>query len=383
MPGFAFELLKTDAATQARVGRITTAHGVIDTPVFMPVGTRAVVKTLTPQEVRETGAQIILSNTYHLMLRPGIDVIEQAGGLHVFMGWDGPILTDSGGFQVFSLSPLVKISDRDVTFRSPVDGSTHTLDPESAVAMQRRLGADIIMAFDECVAYPAQRPAVADAVRRTTAWASRCKRAFEEEGPNGPAAGQALFGIVQGGAHEDLRRESAAAIVDLDFAGNAIGGVSVGEPRGVMVEVLGHTMPLLPHDRPRYLMGVGDPIGMLDAVAAGIDMFDSALPTRMARNGTVFTSTGRLNIKNSRHATGFEPLDPACDCRACTDYTRAYLRHIFTTGEILAHRLLTQHNLHYVCGLLSAARSATIAGELGPFVRKQRALFETSDAEQE
>lgn len=391
MSGFAFELLKTDDRTPARAGRITTPRGTIDTPVFMPVGTRAVVKTLTPEEVRDAGAQIILSNTYHLMLRPGVEIIEQAGGLHSFMGWDGPILTDSGGFQVFSLSPFAKITGEGVTFRSPIDGATHQLTPESAIEIQRRMGADVIMAFDECVAYPAEEKAVADAVRRTSEWAERSKAALERSLPtrSGDFRGsesasesnesQALFGIVQGGAFERLRRESAESIVDLDFAGNAIGGLSVGEPREVMVEVLDYTVPVLPAGKPRYLMGVGDPVGMLEAIAAGVDMFDSALPTRMARNGTVFTSAGRVNIKNASHAASLDPLDAACDCMTCANYTRAYLRHIFTSGEILAHRLLTYHNLRFVNRLVSGAREAVLAGALEEFVRRQRIVFEERD----
>lgn len=377
MSGFGFDLLKTDKNTRARKGRISTPHGVVDTPVFMPVGTRAVVKTLIPAEVASTGAQIILGNTYHLMLRPGVETIEHAGGLHSFMAWHGPILTDSGGFQVFSLAPLVKLSDEAVTFRSPIDGAQHTLTPESAIDIQRRLGADIIMAFDQCVEYPAERSAVADAVRRTSAWAERCRTA-SETGQDGPTPGQALFGIVQGGAFEDLRRESAERIVELDFAGNAIGGLSVGEPRGVMMEVLGYTVPLLPETKPRYLMGVGDPIGILEAIGAGIDMFDSALATRMARNGTVFTSTGRVNIKNAAHARDFGPLDPACDCYTCTTHSRSYLRHIFTAGEILAHRLLTLHNLHYVGNLMSRARDAIGAGTYDEFTRTERAAAQAS-----
>jgi queuine tRNA-ribosyltransferase len=379
MSGFTFELQKADTTTGARAGRITTPHGAVDTPVFMPVGTRAVVKTLTPVEVASTGARIVLSNAYHLMLRPGVETIERAGGLHRYMAWDGPILTDSGGFQVFSLEPLVKLSDDTVTFRSPIDGSQHVLTPEAAIEIQRRLGADIIMAFDQCVKYPADRAAVADAVRRTSAWAKRSKDAFESEGSGGPAAGQALFGIVQGGAFENLRRESVEHIVELDFDGNAIGGLSVGEPREVMVEVLGHTVPVLPATKPRYLMGVGDPVGMLEAIASGIDMFDSALPTRIARNGTVFTSAGRVNIKNAAHGADFGPLDAACDCYTCATYTRAYLRHIFMAGEILAHRLLTLHNLRFVARLVSRARAAIEAEEYASFMAQERAVFETSD----
>lgn len=387
MSGFRFELLKACSATRARIGRMTTLHGVIDTPVFMPVGTRGVVKTLTPEEVRATGAQIILSNTYHLMLRPGVEVIEAAGGLHEFMGWKGPILTDSGGFQIFSLSPLVKLTDEGVTFRSTVDGSAHELRPESAVDIQRRLGADIVMVLDECTRYPAEEAQVAQGVRRSAAWAKRCKDAFDgrpltkraDAGSEASQAGQALFGIVQGGTIETLRRESAERTVELDFAGNAIGGLSVGEPREAMLEVLDYTAPLLPADKPRYLMGVGDPIGMLEAIAGGIDMFDSALPTRVARNGTVFTSAGRVNIKNAAHARSLEPLDPACDCETCTGYTRAYLRHIFTAGEILAHRLLTYHNLVFVAALISGARDAVAEGDFKGFVSRNRAVFEQAE----
>lgn len=382
MPDFSFELLKTDETTAARRGRVTTPHGTIETPVFMPVGTRAVVKTLSPEEVRATGAQIILSNTYHLMLRPGVDVVEQAGGLHSFMGWSGPIITDSGGFQIFSLSPLVRLSDDGVTFRSTIDGSAHELTPESAVTIQRRLGADVIMAFDQCVPYPADEAEVAEGVRRTAAWAARCKDAFQASQPEARHS-QALFGIVQGGAVKRLREESASQIAELDFAGNAIGGLSVGEPREVMIEILGYSAPLLPADKPRYLMGLGDPVGMLEAIAAGIDMFDSALPTRMARNGTVFTSAGRVNIKNAKHSASFEPLDASCGCYTCTTYSRAYLRHMFTVGEILAHRLLTYHNLFYINGLISEARDAIVAGNLRALVRERSAIFDAAEGLQD
>ncbi|RJQ56315.1 MAG: tRNA guanosine(34) transglycosylase Tgt [Actinobacteria bacterium] len=375
MSGFGFELLKTDETTMARRGRITTPHGVIETPVFMPVGTRAVVKTLTPEEVASAGAQIVLSNAYHLMLRPGVEIIEAAGGLHEFMGWHRPILTDSGGFQIFSLSPLVKLTDEDVTFRSPVDGSSHTLSPESCMDLERRLGADIIMTLDQLVPYPSDEAVVEEGVRRTTDWARRCKKAFAARDDGS----QALFGIVQGGAYERLRRESAEAIVELDFTGNAIGGLSVGESREVMVEVLASTAPLLPARKPRYLMGLGDPAGMLEAILAGVDMFDSALPTRMARNGTVFTSRGRVNIKNAVHARSFEPLDPACSCYTCTHFTKAYLRHLFVLGEILAHRLLTYHSLFYLSGLISEARDAIVGGGINEFVKSRRGVFEARE----
>ncbi len=377
MSGFGFELVRTDERTRARRGRIRTPHGLIETPVFMPVGTRAVVKTLTPEEVEETGAQIVLANTYHLLLRPGVETVEEAGGLHEFMNWHGPILTDSGGFQIFSLGPLVKLTDEDVTFRSPIDGATHTLTPESCIEIERRLGADIVMALDQCVTYPAGEAAVAEGVRRTTAWAKRCKQAFEETDDER----QALFGIVQGGAVEDLRRRSAEAIAGLDFAGNAVGGLSVGEPRELMLEVLGYTLPILPEAKPRYLMGLGDPVGMLEAIVAGIDMFDSALPTRMARNGTVFTHAGRLNIKNARHSRDLRPVDPACSCYTCTHFTRAYLRHLYTLGEILAHRLLTYHSLFYLNELISQARDAIVGGGIKEFVDEHRRLLEPGPAQ--
>lgn len=347
-----YELIKTCKQTGARLGRLHTPHGVIETPIFMPVGTQATVKAMTPEELKDIGSQIILSNTYHLYMRPGYDLIERAGGLHKFMNWDKPILTDSGGFQVFSLGPLRKIKEEGVEFRSHLDGSKHFLSPEKATEIQNALGSDIIMAFDECAPYPADRQYVKNSLERTTRWLERCKAAHKYP------ERQALFGIVQGGMYKDLREQSAREITAIDLPGYAIGGLSVGEPKEMMYEVLDYTVPLLPEDKPRYLMGVGSPDDLLEGVLRGIDMFDCVLPTRIARNGTAMTSQGKVVVRNASYAEDFTSLDPECDCYTCRNYTKAYLRHLIKCNEILGARLLTIHNLHFLLKLMENVRGA-------------------------
>ncbi len=347
-----FELVKEDKDTRARLGRIHTPHGVIETPVFMPVGTRATVKAMTPEEVKSLGAEIILSNTYHLYLRPGHDLIKEAGGLHKFMNWHGPILTDSGGFQVFSLGDLRKITEEGVEFRSHIDGSKHFISPEKSIEIQNALGADIIMAFDECTPYPASYVYVEQSMERTTRWAQRCKDYHKN------TDSQALFGIVQGGMYKDLRERSASDLIEMDFPGYAIGGLSVGEPLETMCDLLDFTTPLLPKDKARYNMGVGTPDYLFESVIRGIDMADCVLPTRIARNGTLITSQGRLVIRNAKYKRDFSPLDPECDCYACTNYSRAYVRHLFNVDEILGARLATTHNLYFLVKLMENIRKA-------------------------
>ncbi|WP_314049201.1 tRNA guanosine(34) transglycosylase Tgt [Peptostreptococcus stomatis] len=347
-----YELIKTCKQTGARLGRLHTPHGVIETPIFMPVGTQATVKAMTPEELKDIGSQIILSNTYHLYMRPGHDLIERAGGLHKFMNWDKPILTDSGGFQVFSLGPLRKIKEEGVEFRSHLDGSKHFLSPEKATEIQNALGSDIIMAFDECAPYPADRQYVKNSLERTTRWLERCKAAHKYP------ERQALFGIVQGGMYKDLREQSAREITAIDLPGYAIGGLSVGEPKEMMYEVLDYTVPLLPEDKPRYLMGVGSPDDLLEGVLRGIDMFDCVLPTRIARNGTAMTSQGKVVVRNASYAEDFSSLDPECDCYTCRNYTKAYLRHLIKCNEILGARLLTIHNLHFLLKMMENVREA-------------------------
>lgn len=347
-----YELIKTCKQTGARLGRLHTPHGVIETPIFMPVGTQATVKAMTPEELKDIGSQIILSNTYHLYMRPGHDLIERAGGLHKFMNWDKPILTDSGGFQVFSLGPLRKIKEEGVEFRSHLDGSKHFLSPEKSTEIQNALGSDIIMAFDECAPYPADRQYVKNSLERTTRWLERCKAAHKYP------ERQALFGIVQGGMYKELREQSAREITAIDLPGYAIGGLSVGEPKEMMYEVLDYTVPLLPEDKPRYLMGVGSPDDLLEGVLRGIDMFDCVLPTRIARNGTAMTSQGKVVVRNASYAEDFSSLDPECDCYTCRNYTKAYLRHLIKCNEILGARLLTIHNLHFLLKMMENVREA-------------------------
>ncbi len=358
-----FSIITTDA--DARLGRITTERGVINTPSFMPVGTNATVKSMSPDEMKGLGAEILLSNTYHLYLRPGHEIIRQVGGLHKFMKWDGPLLTDSGGFQVFSLSPLRKISDRGVTFRSHLDGSTHFLTPELVMEIQGALGSDIAMVFDECTPYPATREYALNSLRLTTGWAARCLKARVDGGR------QALFAIVQGGIYRDLRRQSAEELVEMDFDGYAIGGLSVGEPKGLMHETVNYTARLLPRHKPRYLMGIGDLLDVLEAVAAGVDMFDCVMPTRNARNGTLFTGRGRISIKREEFRSDPSPLDPDCGCYTCRNFSRAYLRHLFMSREILSMRLNTLHNLHFYLEFFRKMRKAIEQGRFSSFRKAQ------------
>lgn len=349
-----YKLIKKSKDTKARVGEIKTNHGIIKTPVFMPVGTRATVKTMTPEEVKDLGAQIILSNTYHLFLRPGPEIIEKAGGLHKFMNWHGPILTDSGGFQVFSLSANRKITEEGVTFRSHIDGSKQFLSPEVSIDVQNSLGSDIIMAFDECAPYPATYEYIEHSMSRTTRWAKRCKDHHKN------TDNQALFGIVQGGMYKELRKKSAEDLVAMDFPGYAVGGLSVGEPKDIMVDILDYTTDFLPEDKPRYLMGVGTPDYLFEAVEHGIDMADCVLPTRIARNGTAMTSVGRVIAKNGKYKEDFTSLDENCDCYTCKNYTKAYIRHLFNVNEILAYRLLSIHNIYFLTKLMENIRNAIL-----------------------
>lgn len=359
-----FELIRRCPRTLARRGRLHTPHGTVETPVFMPVGTQATVKTMAPWELAEMGAGIILSNTYHLHLRPGEDLVREMGGLHAFMQWPGAILTDSGGFQVFSLADLRKITDEGVQFRSHLDGSLRFFSPERVMEIENALGADIIMAFDECPPYPASREYLETSLRRTLDWARRCQRAHARPEE------QALFGIVQGGEHLDLRRQAVEALVELDLPGYAVGGLSVGEPKPVMHEVLAYTTPLLPVDKPRYLMGVGTPEDLFEGVERGIDMFDCVLPTRIARNGTVLTSRGKLVIRNARYARDPRPLDEACDCRVCRTFSRAYIRHLIKAGEVLGIRLTTYHNVYFLLRLMEGIRRAIEAGRFPEYKRE-------------
>ena len=359
-----FAIEQSDQTSAARAGMLRTPHGDIPTPVFAPVGTQATVKTLTPDELRDLDVTLILANTYHLYLRPGADVIAKLGGLHSFMGWPGPILTDSGGFQVFSLESLRQVSDEGVVFRSHIDGSEHFLSPEKAIEIQQQLGADIIMALDECPD-PLDRDYNRVALDRTHRWAERCLRVHSR-------ADQALFGILQGGIFPDLRRESARFLTSLGFDGYALGGLSVGEPKTKTWEMLDITVPLLPPDRPRYLMGVGSPEDLFEGVERGIDIFDCVLPTRLARNGAVFTSRGRINLRKAEFAEDPAPIEEGCTCYTCQRFSRAYLRHLHKAGEILGLRLNTIHNLHFLLDLMRRIRSAIVDGHFG--VLKQRFL---------
>ncbi len=354
MNRLSFEVTATDG--RARAARMETPRGVVETPAFMPVGTAGTVKGVRPHELVGIGAQIVLSNTYHLYLRPGHDVIAELGGLHSFMGWDGPILTDSGGFQVLSMSGLTRIDDDGVIFRSHLDGSTHLLTPEKSMEIQAALGSDVAMVLDECPPLPAEREEIERAVRRTTDWARRSRQAYR-----GPGV---AFGIVQGGPHADLRERSAAELLELDFPGYAVGGVSVGESPEALAQTARLTAPMLPADKPRYLMGVGRPEDLVEAVAAGFDMFDCSMPTRNARNGTLFTSEGKINIKRSEFKRDPRPLDPRCSCEACRHHSRAYLRHLFVAGEILSSVLCTLHNLTYYLGLMERLREGIRDGTL-------------------
>lgn len=356
-----FEVEKTSG--KARLGRLYTAHGVVETPAFMPVGTVGTVKAMMPESVAETGAQILLGNTYHLMLRPGADLVERLGGLHKFMNWHKPILTDSGGFQVMSLSKLRKITEEGVDFRSHIDGSLHRLSPEISIGIQHKLDSNITMCFDECPPYPVERKYVADSTRRSMRWAKRSKDAFIDRD------GYGIFGIVQGGVHEDLRRESAQALSDIGFDGYAVGGLAVGEGQEKMFEVLDYTPECLPADKPRYLMGVGRPSDIVGSVLRGIDMFDCVMPTRSGRTAQAFTRQGTLNMRNACHKEDDRPIDPMCRCPACRHYTRAYIHHLFRAQEILGAMLLTWHNLTYYQDLMRDIRQAIREDRLEEFAK--------------
>jgi len=371
---FSFEVVKTDP-TGARRGRLTTPHGTIETPVFMPVGTAATVKGLTQEALEELGANILLANTYHLYLRPGHELVRKLGGLHRFMSWPQAILTDSGGYQVFSLPDLRKITDEGVRFRSHLDGSEHLLSPEKAVEIQLALGSDIAMVLDECIETPAPRDKAEAAVRRTTEWARRARHYFLECATRNGNLGQRQFGIVQGATFSDLRRESARQVAELDFPGYAVGGLAVGEPHAMTCEMTGEVTAFLPRDRPRYLMGVGRPEQLADYVALGIDMMDCVLPTRAARHACLYTSEGRVLIKNARYAQDQQPIDPACACSVCRRYTRAYLRHLFAAGELTAAILATHHNVHFYLDIMRQIREAIEFGNLEKFSSKMHARY--------
>lgn len=364
---FSFKTTAVCAQTGARTGLYTTPHGVIETPVFMPVGTRASVKSLSPQEIEDAGAQIILANTYHLFLRPGHELIKSAGGLHKFMAWNKPILTDSGGFQVFSLSDLGKIKEEGVTFQSHIDGARHTLTPELAIQIQNDLGADIIMAFDECTASGVDYKTAEDAFKRTIRWLDRC---YQAHGSGGSRDSQALFPIVQGNMFKELRVESIRETLPYAVYGIAIGGLSVGEPPEQMYEMLDVLRPHYPENMPRYLMGVGSPDYLIESVLRGIDMFDCVLPTRIARNGTAFTSRGEVTIRNAQYKEDFDPLDSECDCYACRTFSRAYLRHLINVDEILGGRMLSLHNIRFLTRLMEQARAAIKANSYRDFMRE-------------
>jgi queuine tRNA-ribosyltransferase len=371
---FNFSLIKKDSASSARLGKITTSHGEVATPVFMPVGTQAAVKTLSPGDLVELGAEIILSNTYHLFLRPGHELIREFGGIQKFMAWNRPVLTDSGGFQVFSLAELRKITEEGVTFQSHLDGGAkHFITPEYAVEIQEALGADIVMAFDECVPYPATRDYALESLERTLRWAKRCRDAKKD-------TGQALFGILQGGMHPELRKRSAEALVDIGFEGYALGGLSVGETKPLMYEMIEASAPSLPEDKPRYLMGVGTPEDLVEGVDRGIDMFDCVMPTRNARNGTFFTSFGKVVIRNAQYERDKQPIDPACGCSTCRNFSRAYLRHLFNAGEVSALRLGTVHNLFFYLELMRNIRRSIGEGRFREFKKEFLAKREKTGA---
>ncbi len=375
-----FEVLKTDA-TGARRGRLTTPHGVVETPFFLPVGTQASVKALTQEGLEELGAEIILANTYHLYLRPGHELIRRLGGLHQFMSWPRAILTDSGGYQVFSLSELGKVTDEGVRFRSHLDGSEHLLTPEKAAEIQLALGSDIAMVLDECIETPAPRGLAEAALQRTSAWARRARNYFQEcARQNGKPSNQWQFGIVQGATFPDLRRESARQLLELDFPGYAVGGLAVGEPHEVTCAMAAEVTALLPKDRPRYLMGVGRPEQIADYVALGIDMMDCVLPTRAARHACLYTSEGRVLIKNSRYAEDQRPVDSNCSCSVCRRYTRAYLRHLFAAGEMTAAILATQHNVHFYLDIMRQIREAIEFGNLANFASDMHARYAADPA---
>jgi queuine tRNA-ribosyltransferase len=376
-----FDLLKTASDSDARLGLLHTAHGVVETPVFMPVGTQGSVKAISQQELWEMGYRMILGNTYHLHLRPGEELIRRAGGLHGFIGWDGAMLTDSGGFQVYSLEDLRKITEEGVEFRSHVDGSRRFFSPEGVMDIQLALGADVIMAFDECAPYPSTHEYAEAAMERTHRWAVRCRDHWQRRRDEEPSLYSQLFGIVQGGTYSDLRARSAARITELDFPGIAIGGVSVGEPKESMFETIHHTAPLLPREKPRYLMGVGTPVDLLDAVRAGIDMFDCVIPSRLGRNGSAYTSIGRINIKNSRFTEHFGPVDPNCREWCCRNYSAAYVRHLYKCDEIMAARILSYHNLSFYVRLMEGIREAIREDRFLQFRRDFLSRYQSTEAE--
>ena len=361
MTEFNYDLLQQDSSSKARRGRITTQRGMIETPVFMPVGTQGTVKGLLPEALKEIGAQIILANTYHLYLRPGHELIRKLGGLHKFMQWDRPILTDSGGFQVFSLGDLRKITEEGASFQSHLDGSKHMLTPELSIEIQQALGSDIIMVFDECIPHPAERQYIVDSTNRSARWAKRCREVLP------PGSSSALFGIVQGGMDAELRKQSAEQLQEIGFEGYALGGLSVGEETSLMYDMMEYSLPLLPQNRPRYVMGVGTPENLIEGIARGCDMFDCVMPTRNARNGNLFTSFGKISIKQARYREDAEPIDPDCQCYVCRHYSRAYLRHLYMSREILASVLNTHHNLHYYQQLMAGARQALEAGAFAAY----------------
>ena len=392
-----FEILATDRHSKARQGRLPTAHGVIDTPAFMPVGTQGSVKGVSPRELRELKAQIVLGNTYHLFVRPGLDVIKHFGGLHKFMNWDGPILTDSGGYQIFSLAKLRKITEDGVEFQNHIDGARAFISPEIAMEIQAALGSDIAMALDECVPYPCEYDYAAQSAEMTMRWARRCKE-WKQKNAERPTSNiqrrmaepikyqpsttnSLLFGIVQGATFEDLRKQSAQAIVDLDFDGYSIGGVSVGEPQEEIMRAVESAEPFLPSDKPRYAMGLGTPPQLLEMIARGMDMFDCVLPTRLARNGTAFTSTGTLNLKNAEFALDKGPIEENCACYACTEFSRGYIRHLIKAEEILGLRLITLHNLHFYLDLMRLARNRIENGEFDRFRREFISNYKTRDVD--
>ncbi len=377
-----FERLATDRHSKARRGRLTTAHGEIDTPAFMPVGTQGSVKGVSPRELRELNAQIVLGNTYHLFVRPGLDVIKHFGGLHNFMSWDGPILTDSGGYQIFSLAKLRKITEEGVEFQNHIDGARAFISPEIAMEIQMLLGSDIAMALDECVPYPCEYDYAAQSTEMTTRWAKRCanwKRGVADS-PERRFADSMLFGIVQGTTFEDLRKENAQAIVDLDFDGYAVGGVSVGEPEDEMMRAVEWAEPFLPGDKPRYAMGLGTPPQLLELIARGMDMFDCVLPTRLARNGTAFTVAGTINLKNAEFILDKNPIEEGCACEACREFSRGYIRHLIKAEEILGLRLITLHNLHFYLNLMKQARTEIEKGTFDQFRKAVAAEYKTREA---
>lgn len=369
-----FKLAKTSPGTRARAGTLTTPHGSVLTPVFLPVGSQGTVKTLTPDDLKSLGVGMVLANTYHLYLRPGVETISKLGGLHKFMGWDGPILTDSGGFQVFSLGHLRRVSDEGALFRSHIDGSEHFLTPELAIEAQEQLGADIIMVLDECPPYGEDFESIRKATERSHLWAKRCQRIQKR-------TKQALFGIVHGGTFVELRRQSADFITSLDFPGYAIGGLSLGEPKELMHDMLDETVALLPEDRPRYLMGVGSPEDLVECIARGVDMFDSALPTRLGRNGAVFTRRRRYNIGNARFKNKKGPIDADCDCYTCRTFSAAYLHHLFKAQELLAYRLATIHNVRFIMRLMEQVRHSILDGTFASFREDFIRSYQPTDAE--